>query len=162
MTQKRPEKILSFAGLFFFALVGGVVAYWLRGPMPFLIGGVAGAALFVVAFESTGRSLYKPSPYIRLGAIAATGAMIGAKVTPTFLNVLPEFWISGLAILPFILIAHAGSYLILRVLGRYSKIDAYFAAMPGGLIEAVLLGEKAGADVRVLTVQHFIRERENK
>ena len=29
--------------------------------------------------------------------------------------------------------------------------------MPGGLIEAVLLGEKAGADMRILTIQHFVR-----
>ena len=125
--------------------------------MPFLIGGVFGAAVFVVLFERAGGQLKTLNRYIRLCAIASVGAMIGSNVSSNILSVLPEFWISIVAILPFIVTAHAGNYLILRKLGKYSVVDAYFSSMPGGLVEAILLGEKAGADMRVMTVQHFIR-----
>lgn len=125
--------------------------------MPFLIGGVIGAALFVVLWEYSGHTLAKINPMVRLVAIAAIGAMIGSKVSADFLSILPAFWISALALLPFILLGHAGCYCLLRYVGKYSRVDAYFAGMPGGLVEALLLGEQAGADVRILMVQHFIR-----
>ena len=125
--------------------------------MPFLIGGVFGSALFVVVFERAGGELKKPNRFIRLCAIASVGAMIGSNVSSNILTLLPQFWVSLLAILPFIVLAHAGNYVIMRGLGKYSVVDAYFSAMPGGLVEVLLLGENAGADIRILTVQHFIR-----
>jgi membrane AbrB-like protein len=138
-------------------LAGGVVAVAIGAPMPFLIGGVFGAAFFVIRHERTGRQMRNPPPLIRLPAIAATGAMIGCNVTPGVLALFPLFWPSALAVVPFILIAHSGGYFIFYKLGGYRPVDAFFASIPGGLIEAVLLGEKAGADVTLLTVHHFIR-----
>ena len=73
------------------------------------------------------------------------------------LPLLPQFWISGLAILPFILVAHGGSYLFMRRLGGYRRLDAYFASLPGGIVDSAVLAEQAGADLRIVTVQHFIR-----
>jgi len=70
---------------------------------------------------------------------------------------LPHFWISGLALIPFILLAHAGNYAIMRGIGRYEKLDAYFAALPGGIIDSAALAEEAGADLRIVTAQHFMR-----
>ncbi|MFT5896400.1 MAG: membrane AbrB-like protein [bacterium] len=125
--------------------------------MPFLIGGVVGSSLFVGGYEKFGKRLPKVSPLLRLVGVATIGAMIGVTVPPDLLVVLPSFWISALALIPFILLAHAGSYALMRFVGKYGAVDAYFASLPGGLVEAVLIGEKAGADVRVLTVQHFVR-----
>jgi len=85
------------------------------------------------------------------------GAMIGTRFSPELLTLLPQFWISGLALIPFILLAHGGSYAIMRKLGGYNKLDAYFAALPGGIIDSAALAEEAGADLRVVTAQHFIR-----
>lgn len=136
---------------------GGIATFVMGVPMPFLIGGVFGSAVFVGWYESGQRRLRKLHPGFRFLAIAATGSMIGCNVTPDVLGVLPQYWISALAIAPFILVAHGGGHLILRRFGGYRPVDAYFASIPGGLIEAVLLGEKAGADVKLLTVHHFIR-----
>jgi len=147
----------STLGLFAAALAGGFIAYFIGAPMPFMIGGVIGAALFIFWLENAGHVLRKPPKPLRMAAIAGVGGMIGTTVTPDLLTILPYFWITGLAILPFVVIAHAGNFMILWKLGRYPVADAYFAGMPGGLIEAILLGEKAGADVRLLTIQHFIR-----
>ena len=143
--------------IFLSGLIGGFCAFGIGIPMPFLIGGIFGAAAFVIVYERDGRQLPKVSRWVRLVFMAIVGAMIGSRFSPDLLTLLPEFWISGLAIIPFILISHAGNYAILRWLGGYRKIDAYFAGLPGGIVDSVALAEDAGADLRIVTVQHFIR-----
>ena len=143
--------------LFLSGIIGGYAAFLIGAPMPFMLGGLLGSALFIFFYEKDDRKFGKLNPYVRMCFVAATGTMIGASFTPQLLELLPLYWVSGLALLPFMLIAHYGSYMIMRHLGGYPKVDAYFASLPGGLVEAVILGEKEGADVRVLTAQHFIR-----
>ncbi len=143
--------------IFAFGLIGGFGAWLIGVPMPFLLGGVFGAACFVLCYERNGRQLPKLSRWIRLVFMSIIGAMIGSRFSPELLTLLPQFWISGLALIPFILLAHAGSYTIMRRLGGYEKLDAYFAALPGGIIDSTALAEQAGADLRIVTAQHFIR-----
>ena len=149
--------IKSISGLFIGSLFGGCALFLVGAPMPFLVGGIIGSALFVWSFERPGRLIPKLPPQIRLCAIAITGVMIGSRVPPTFIDTLSEYWVSALMMIPFVLFAHIGNYKIFREIGGYRAVDAYFAGMPGGLIEAILLGEKAGADIRILTIQHFVR-----
>ncbi len=146
-----------FIPIFVFALIGGIAALWVGVPMPFMLGGIFGAACFVLWYERDGEQLPKMSRWVRLVFMSIIGAMIGTRFTPEFLTLLPQFWVSGLALIPFILLAHGGNYAIMRGLGRYEKLDAYFSAMPGGIIDSVALAEQAGADLRVVTAQHFIR-----
>lgn len=125
--------------------------------MPFMLGGIVGAASFVLWYERNDDQLPKQSPWLRLVFMSIIGAIIGSRFTPEVITLLPQFWLSGLALIPFILIAHGGNYAIMRGLGRYEKKDAYFAALPGGIIDSAALAEEAGADLRIVTAQHFIR-----
>lgn len=125
--------------------------------MPFMLGGIFGTAGFALWYERGDKVLPKLSRWIRLIFMSIIGAMIGSRFSPELLSLLPHFWISGLAIIPFILIAHGGSYAIMRKLGRYNKRDAYFASLPGGIVDSIALAEQSGADLRIVTVQHFIR-----
>ena len=143
--------------LFSIAFIGGSIAFLLGLPMPFMLGGLLGSAGFVLLYENDTREFGRLNPYIRMSAMAMTGTMIGASFRPDILQVFPLYWASLLMMLPFMLIAHFGGYIIMRRAGGYNKVDAYWASLPGGLVEAVLLGEKEGADVRILTAQHFIR-----
>jgi len=148
---------LRFLPIFACGLVGGFAAYFIGAPMPFMLGGLFGAASYVLWYERAGKKLPKLSRWVRLVSMSIIGAIIGSRFSPELITLLPQFWLSGLALLPFILIAHAGSYAIMRWLGGYKKLDAYFAALPGGLIDSVALAEQAGADLRIVTAQHFIR-----
>jgi len=148
---------IRFLPIFLAGLLGGIAAYWAGLPMPFMLGGIFGAATFVLWYERDGKQLPKLSRWVRLVFMSIIGAMIGSRFSPEFLTLIPQFWISGLALIPFILLAHAGSYAIMRWLGGYEKLDAYFAALPGGIIDAAALAEEAGADLRIVTAQHFIR-----
>jgi len=148
---------IRFVPIFLFGLIGGFAAFWIGVPMPFMLGGIFGSASFVLWYERNDAKLPKLSRWVRLVFMSIIGAMIGSRFTPELLTLLPHFWISGLALIPFILIAHAGSYFIMRKLGGYNKLDAYFAALPGGIVDSAALAEEAGADLRIVTAQHFIR-----
>ncbi len=148
---------IRFLPIFAFGLIGGIGAYFIGVPMPFMLGGIFGAACFVLWYERDNKRLPKLSRWVRLVFMSIIGAMIGSRFSPELLTLLPQFWVSGLALIPFILLAHGGSYAIMRGLGRYNKLDAYFAALPGGIIDATALAEEAGADLRIVTTQHFIR-----
>ena len=140
-----------------FGLIGGLGAYLIGAPMPFLLGGIFGTAAFVLFYERDGSRLPKMSRWVRLVFMSIIGAMIGSRFSPELFSLLPQFWISGLAIIPFILLAHGGSYAILRVLGKYRQLDAFYASLPGGIIDSAALAESAGADLRIVTAQHFMR-----
>lgn len=148
---------IRFLPIFFFGLIGGIVAYFIGAPMPFMLGGIFGAASFVLWYERDSKKLPKLSRWVRLIFMSIIGAMIGSRFSPELLTILPQFWISGLALIPFILLAHGGNYAIMRGLGGYKKLDAYFASLPGGIIDSAALAEEAGADLRIVTAQHFIR-----
>ncbi len=143
--------------IFIFGLIGGIGAYFVGVPMPFMLGGIFGAACFVLWYERGERQLPKLSRWVRPVFMSIIGAMIGSRFSPEILTLLPQFWVSGVALVPYILLAHGGNYAIMRLLGRYKKLDAYFAAMPGGIIDSTALAEEAGADLRIVTAQHFIR-----
>ena len=138
-------------------LLGGL-AYLFGLPMPFMLGGMTGAgfAVFMIESRSGPQDLRMP-PRLRENVIASIGIMIGAGFTPQLAGLLPQFWPSVIAVLGFIALAHSGGYWIMRLWGGYRPVDALFASMPGGLIEASLLGERLGADARLLAIQHFIR-----
>lgn len=148
---------IRFIPIFLFGLIGGGCAFLIGAPMPFMLGGIFGAACFVLWYERNDKQLPKLSRWIRLVFLSIIGAMIGTRFTPEFLTLLPQFWVSGLALVPFILLAHAGNYSIMRGLGKYEKLDAYYASLPGGIIDSAALAEEAGADLRIVTAQHFIR-----
>jgi len=137
--------------------MGGGLAHVLGLPMPFLIGSLAAVAGVAIAAEARfGRRLTFPQP-LRKGFVAIIGAMIGATFSRDLLEVLPHLWVSLLAMIPFVVIAHLMVYRFFLWVGRYDQPTAFFAAVPGGLIETVEMGEKAGADPRVLSLQHFAR-----
>ena len=88
--------------------------------------------------------------------LSIIGTMIGSKVSLEFLPLLPQFWPSAVALLPLLFCPRWG-YAMMRFLGGYDKKDAYYAALPGGIVDTAALAEEAGADLRVVTAQHFIR-----
>ena len=148
---------LLYLLIFLSGLIGGIGAYAIGAPIPFLLGGIFGTASFVLYYERDGKPLPKLSRWVRLVFMSIIGAMIGSRFTPELIPLLPQFWISGLAIIPFILVAHGGNYAIMRKFGGYQKRDAYFASLPGGIVDSIALADEAGADLRIVTAQHFIR-----
>ncbi|MEM6303932.1 MAG: AbrB family transcriptional regulator [Pseudomonadota bacterium] len=143
--------------LFAFGFLGGGASYLIGLPMPFLLGGIVGTGAFVLWYEREDRELPKLSRWVRMVFAALIGAMIGTRFSPELLPLLPQFWVSVPAVAVFILLAHFGNFTIMTRLGGFAKKDSFFAGMPGGIVDSAILAEQAGADLRVVTTQHFIR-----
>lgn len=155
MSDIRQTAIV--ASLLTLGALGGGLAYVLGLPMPFMLGSLLFSAVISIAVTlRTGQSL--PFPLgLRKTFIAVIGVMIGATFSPEVLVLLPRLWPSLLAMMVFVVISYAIAYAVFRRLGGFDAKTALFAALPGGLIEAISLGEQAGVDTRILTVQHFTR-----
>ena len=125
--------------------------------MPWMLGSLFATAI-VAPFLAR---VFNPCPTfpepIRRSCIALIGVMIGASFSPDLVPLLPPLWLSLVAMLAFVLISHGVGYQLYRRVGRYDPKTAFYASMPGGLIEAISFGEAAGCDPRTLTVQHFTR-----
>ncbi|NRB29222.1 MAG: AbrB family transcriptional regulator [Rhizobiaceae bacterium] len=138
-------------------LVGSLVAFWLGLPMPFLLGSlVATGAYAMFATRRSGEKIEFPA-WLRKGFVAVIGVMIGTTFSSDLLAIVPTLGISLALMVPYVAVTLGVGYLLFRHVGKYDRTTAVFAAMPGGLVEAVAFGEQAGGDIRILSLQHFAR-----
>lgn len=136
---------------------GGWIASHLGTPLPWLLGAVVavgGAALG--GLRLGGRPVTFPVK-LRFLFVPIIGVAIGGAFTPELIEAATGWWPTLLALMVYVPLAHVLSYAIYRRIGRYDRPTAYFSAMPGGLIEAIAMGEAAGAEARVLNLLQFSR-----
>ncbi|MEM6376498.1 MAG: AbrB family transcriptional regulator, partial [Pseudomonadota bacterium] len=126
-------------------------------PLPFLIGPLLWTGLIFTFFGRRLPGGYRFPTKLRLVFITLVGVTIGAQVTPDLFADPTALLVSAGALVAFIALAHAWGYGILRFLGQYDKPTAFYASAPGGLFEAIAMGEEAGADPARLTLQQFMR-----
>jgi len=150
-------KFLDLAVTLVLGLCGALLAKAGGLPIPYLLGSLGSvAAVSLTRYARTGARFWFPQP-LRRAAVATIGTMIGATFTAEILSTAPSLLMSLSAIILFVALAQSANYVIFRHIGRYDVTTSIFSAMPGGLIEAVTLGEKAGANIEKLSVQHFVR-----
>ncbi len=136
--------------------IGGLAAQALHLPLGLLLGSILAvglAAMMGVRLAGVGVSFPQG---LRNLFVPIIGVAIGGAFTPDVLRQMPGWWISLLALLIYIPVAHGAGYFIYRH-GGLPKAEAFFGAVPGGLIESVVLGEEAGADARTLILLQFLR-----
>ena len=137
--------------------LGGYLASLLHVPMPWLTGSLAATA---VSLRHGAHRMPKGFQFplrLRTIFIAVIGIMIGAQVRPELFDNLPLIGLSLGIMTLYVPIAHFFNYMIFRRLAGYSPETAYFAGAPGGLLESLLFGERFGADLKLLTLQQFLR-----
>ena len=156
LVSEPPDSILKQAGGFVLALglagLGGWLFWSLHAPLPWLLGAMIACALAAIA----GVPISTPS-VARPPMTALVGTMLGASFTADTFARAGE-WIVPLALLCVFLIVGGGAgYLVLRRLGGLDRPTAFFAGMPGGLIEMVTLGKDFGGDERMIALAHAAR-----
>ncbi len=135
---------------------GGLLAHALQLPLGYLLGSlVVVGVTAAMGWRPMGRPITLPAR-LRFSFVPVIGVAIGGAFTPAVAGQALGWWPSLLALCLFVPVAHALGFWIYRRGGLSAK-DAFFGAVPGGLIESVQLGEEAGADVRLLTVLQFLR-----
>ena len=120
---------------------GGALALGLGLPIPFLIGRLL--CTIGLTFLANFRFVALPYPKpLRTFLVVLIGTLIRSTVSPELAGATPNVSISLLAVAAYIEMAQCLGYFIFRIVGKYDRITALYAAMPGGLIEAVELGRK--------------------
>ncbi|SEK78196.1 hypothetical protein SAMN05444413_103248 [Roseivivax marinus] len=137
--------------------LGGALAAALGLPMPWMLGSLGMTALSVAFLQDTILADYTFPSDLRALFVALIGVMIGTQVQPQLFRDLSALPITGTALLIFVFLAHGGNTMIFRKLGGFDRATAFYSGTPGGLMESIALGEGAGADVRLLTLQQFLR-----
>ena len=136
--------------------VGGWLAHLAHLPLGFLLGSLLSVGVIAGAgWRPLGRQMTLPAR-LRFSFVPVIGVAIGGGFTPAVAAEVPGWWPTLLALSVFVPMAHTVGYAIFRRGGLRPK-DAFYGAVPGGLIESVQMGEEAGADMRLLTVLQFLR-----
>ncbi len=136
--------VLGFAGGGAYAFVGAPLA-WLLGAMSFTT---------VAAFAGLNVAVYMP---LRRIMIIVLGVMLGSSFSSELIGRLPG-WALAVALLVCALgLLTLAAYVLLRVVGKYDPVTAYFSSTPGGLSEMAIVGEEAGGDVRTISLTHATR-----
>ena len=149
-----PRTIAATFGL---GVVGAWAGWLLHLPLPMLLGPL----LTVAGASMAGVRLFGHAPAVpqswRYVLVPVVGVAIGAAVPPDILDQAGRWWVTVLALVAFVPVAHALAYAVYRRLGGIDRPTAYFAAMPGGFIEALEMGEKTGARMDMLVALQFLR-----
>lgn len=151
--HRLPPVLATFA----LGAAGGL-AGWAAGlPLGVLLGAMISVALAATARVHLFGALPGVPPHWRYALIPIIGVSIGGSFPADFIAQALHWWPTMLAVLAFVPLAHWASYHIYRRLGRIDPPTAFFAAMPGGFIEALDMGEKQGAEMQMLVMLQFLR-----
>ncbi len=131
---------------------GGALFFEIGAPLPWVLGSMAACAIASViglpirALSATRRPM-----------AAVIGVVLGSSFGP-HLFTQGKDWIVPLLALPFFL----GSAALLcvtyfRKVAKFDPATAYFAGMPGGIAEMVVMGAERGADERTVGLIHGAR-----
>jgi membrane AbrB-like protein len=133
-------------------VVSGTLAFIAGLPLPWMLGSMLGTT-FAALLALPIRGPDKLRPFV----IPVIGVLLGSSITSDIVSQLGN-WTLTLAVLPvFLTCAAAVSYTVYRRLGGYDHVTAFYAAMPGGLNEMLLLGAAAGGDERRIALAHAAR-----
>jgi hypothetical protein len=136
--------------------IGGTLATLLGLPLGYLLGSLLAVGVTAgMGWTPFGHGMTLPIR-LRMSFVPVIGVAIGGAFTPEVAQQALGWGGSLAALLLFVPLAHGIGFAIYR-LGGLPRVDAFFCALPGGLLESVQLGEEAGADVRLLTVLQFLR-----
>lgn len=141
------RRTASYAGALVIGGAGGAVFYLLHLPLPWMLGAMVATTL--AAF--VGLPILAPHA-IRGPMSAIIGAMLGASFTSELFGQLYEWLVPLLGLIVASVLGTALSSFVLRKLTGMSSATAYFAGMPGGVIEMVTLAEEKGADARIVAL----------
>ncbi len=147
--RKDLSRFLLTIGL---GCAGGYVASLLSLPLAWMIG----AMLTTTVAAMLGAPLHVYG-WLRNVMVCVLGVMLGSSFTPDIFSVIGD-WVVSLALLAaYVAVAGGVCFLFFHKLCGFDKPTAYFAGMPGGLAEMVIVGEAFGGDSRVIALAHGLR-----
>ncbi|WP_167363869.1 AbrB family transcriptional regulator [Rhizobium mongolense] len=131
----------------------GAFAFWeLHMPLPWLLG-----SMFVTSVAAIARAPISVPGFARPPMTAVIGTILGSSFHQGLFSHIDEWLIPLVGLVLFLITAGGASYLYFRKFAGFDHTTAYFAGMPGGLVEMVMLGTERGGDERMMALVHSAR-----
>jgi len=143
---------LKFFAALCLGLVGGWLFAWLELPLPWMLG--------PMTFCTLGALLSAPiaaPTVVRPPMTAVIGVMLGAAFSPQIFSQVLGWLPTILGLAGFVAASALVCVTYFRKVGGFDPTTAYFAGMPGGLVEMVVVGEARGGDGRTIALVHSAR-----
>lgn len=149
MMRRRVEKsgaprvIARFVAALMLGAVGGALFTLVGSPLPWVLGSMTACAIASIAGLPVAAAAATRRPMA-----AIIGVVLGCSFHPGLFGLIGQSWLS-LLLLPLFLAAAAMLCITwFRRVARFDPATAYFAGMPGGIAEMVIMGSERGADER--------------
>ncbi len=141
-----------FVGALAVGAVGGALFHAVGAPLPWVLGSMAACAVASIAGAGIAASAATRRPMA-----AVIGVVLGSSFRPDLFE-QARAWIVPLALLPLFLASAALCCVTyFRRVAKFDPATAYFAGMPGGIAEMVVMGSERGADERTVGLIHAAR-----
>ncbi len=154
--EEKPRSFLQAYGPIAFAMglgaIGGLVAELITLPLPWMLG-----PMMACLIAATLQLPVKGPVRIRPVMICIIGVMLGSGFSPDMISRIGDWAVSMALLFVYIGVIGLVAYPYFRKLGGYDRVTAYFAAMPGGLNEMMIVGGSMGGDERKIVLSHASR-----
>lgn len=138
------------------ALALGCFGGWLFArlglPLPWMLG-----SMTLITLGALLRWPLAAPGAIRPPMTAIIGVLLGVAFHPGLIAQLPGWIATLLGLAAFSAAAGAACVFYLRRVAGYDAQTAYFAGMPGGLVEMIEMASEKGADARIVALTHSAR-----
>ncbi len=152
MTLPSLDSLPKIALALGLGAAGGFVADKLTIPLPWMLG-----PMIVCTIASVfGAPVKGPLP-LRPLMVTVLGVMLGSGFTPEMLDRAGQWAISLSLLAVYVAVGCACCYPFFRRIAGYDRPTAYFAAMPGGLNEMMIVGKEMGGDDRRIVLTNASR-----
>lgn len=132
--------------------LGGWAAHAAKLPLAWMIGAMLATTTAAVAEAQVALPIQ-----VRNIFVSVLGVMLGSGFRPEMLDKLGEWSISLGSLLFYCAASGLVGFVYFRRFCGYDRPTSYFAAMPGGLSEMILVGSSLGGDPRVISLSHASR-----
>jgi membrane AbrB-like protein len=121
-------------------------------PLPWMLGAMLACTLGALL-----KAPIAAPAIVRPPMTMIIGVMLGAGFTPQIFGQLLGWGVSLLGLALFLVVAGTACVTYFRRVGKLDVLTAYFAGMPGGLVEMVAMADQRGGDVRTIALLHSAR-----
>ncbi|SDI39577.1 hypothetical protein SAMN04487993_100484 [Salipiger marinus] len=142
----------SFAMALAIGTLGGALFTLIGMPLSWMLGAMTATGLAsILHLPVKGWARARPP------MSAVIGVMLGSQFGPHTLETVADWWPALVALAAYLLVSAVLCTVYLRRMIRMDGPTAFFSAMPGGLIDMVLLGAERGGDERTIALMHSSR-----
>lgn len=153
--SENSEKIGRLARVGFalaLATASGILFDWATMPLPWMLGPMLACTLAAIL------RLPVASPArVRSYVVVVIGVMLGSGFTPDFFNQIGVWALSFSFLAVYLAVTAAIIIPYYRYVAGFDGPTSYFAGMPGGLSEMMIIGKEMGGDERAIALAHGCR-----